>query len=130
RVRDPVDALLMFDRDPRAPDALELVDYLVDRDARTQAQRHEARDAFREGRRVAAAAADLREHLEQALLVLVDRDVQGAISGEDLLCSARDDVRSGPRPKRRGLRRHLDVDLLRLGRLRDAGVGPLAVALA
>src|SRR6058998_2012699 len=125
RVRDRVDALPMVDRDPRAPDALELVDDFVDRDARTQAQRHETRDAFRERRRVAAAAADLREHLEQALLVLVDRDVQGAVSGEDLLCSARDDVRSGPRPKSRGLRRYLDVDLLRLVRLRDGGVAPI-----
>src|SRR5213594_846561 len=130
RVRDRVDALPMVDRDPRAPDALELVDDFVDRDARTQAQRHEARDAFRERRGVAAAAADLREHLEQALLVLVDRDVQGAVSGEDLLCSARDDVRSGPRPKSRGLRRHLDVDPLRLVRLRDADVEDLVLARA
>src|SRR5256886_6263362 len=50
RVRDRVDALPMVDRDPRAPDALELVDDFVDRDARTQAQRHETRDAFQIGR--------------------------------------------------------------------------------
>src|SRR5438094_4425154 len=128
RVGDRVDALPMVDRDPRAPDALELVDDLVDRDARTQAERDEARDAFREGRRVAAAAADLREHLEQALLVLVDRDVQGAVSGEDLLCSARDDVRTGARPDDGGLGRHLHVNRFRLLGLRDADVEDLVLA--
>src|SRR5213593_2663759 len=130
RVGDRVDALPMVDRDPRAPDALELVDDLVDRDARTQAERDEARDAFREGRRVAAAAADLREHLEQALLVLVDRDVQGAVSGEDLLCSARDDVRTGARPDDGGLGRHLHVNRFRLLGLRDADVEDLVLARA
>src|SRR6058998_1663563 len=89
RVRNRVDALPMVNRDPRAPDALELVDNLVDRDAGPQAARDKARDAFREGRRVAAAAADLREHLEQALLVLVDGHVQRAVSRQNLLCSAR-----------------------------------------
>src|SRR3989441_4216280 len=128
RVGDRVDALPVVDRDPRAPDALELVDDLVDRDAGPQAQRHETRDAFRERRRVAAAAADLREHLEQALLVLVDRDVQGAVSGEDLLCSARDDVRSGARPDDCRLGRHRNMDLFRLLGLRDADVEDLVLA--
>src|SRR5438128_11051500 len=68
RVGDRVDAPPMVDRDPRAPDALELVDDLVDRDAGPKAERHETRDAFRERGRVAAAAADLCEHLEQAFL--------------------------------------------------------------
>src|SRR2546421_16931 len=81
RVRDRVDALPVVDRDPRAADALELVDDLVDRDAGPQAQGNEARDAFREGGSISAAAADLREHFEEAFLVLVDRDVQGAVSG-------------------------------------------------
>src|SRR5947199_6692958 len=67
RVRDRVDALPVVDRDPRAADALELVDDLVDRDAGPKAERDKARDAFRERRGVAAAAADLREHLEKAL---------------------------------------------------------------
>src|SRR5213594_4641388 len=80
-VGDRVDALPMVDRDPRAPDALELVDDFVDRDAGPQAEGDEARDPFREGGRIAAAAADLREHLEEAFLVLVDRDVQGTVSG-------------------------------------------------
>src|SRR5437867_1472200 len=81
RVRDRVDALPVVDRDPRAADALKLVDDLVDRDAGPQAQGNEARDAFREGGSISAAAADLREHFEEAFLVLVDRDVQGAVSG-------------------------------------------------
>src|SRR5438034_10008343 len=81
RVRDRVDALPVVDRDPRAPDALELVDDFVDRDAGPQVQGNEARDAFREGGSISAAAADLREHFEEAFLVLVDRDVQGAVSG-------------------------------------------------
>ena len=80
-VGDRVDALPMVDRDPRAADALELVDDLVDRDAGPQVQGNEARDAFREGGSISAAAADLREHFEEAFLVLVDRDVQGAVSG-------------------------------------------------
>src|SRR5207249_1464921 len=75
RVRDRVDALPVVDRDPRAADALELVDDLVDRDAGPQAQGNEARDAFREGGSISAAAADLREHFEGAFLVLVDRGV-------------------------------------------------------
>src|SRR6058998_154196 len=130
RVRDRVDALPMVDRDPRAPDALELVDDFVDRDARTQAERDEARDAFREGRRVAAAAADLREHLEQALLVLVDGHVQRAVSRQNLLCSARDDVRTGARPDDGGLGRHLHVNRFRLLGLRDADVEDLVLARA
>src|SRR5947199_6626026 len=52
RVRDRVDALPMVDRDPRAPNALELVDDLVDRDAGPKAERDKARDAFRERRGV------------------------------------------------------------------------------
>src|SRR3989475_64483 len=71
RVRDRIHPFPVVDCDPRAADALELVDDLVDRDARPQAQGDEARDPFREGGRVAAAAADLREHPEQAFLVLV-----------------------------------------------------------
>src|SRR5438093_3842824 len=130
RVRDRVDALPMVDRDPRAPDALELVDDLVDRDAGPQAQRHETRDAFRERRGVAAAAADLREHLEQALLVLVDGHVQRAVSGQDLLRSAGDDVRTGARPDDCRLARHRNMDLFRLLGLRDADVEDLVLARA
>src|SRR5881409_1400044 len=130
RVRDRVDALPMVNRDPRAPDALELVDDLVDRDAGPQAERDKARDAFREGGRVSAAAADLREHLEEAFLVLVDRDVQGAVSGEDLLRAAGDHVGTGSRPDDGGLGRHLDVDLLRLLGPRDADVEDLVLARA
>src|SRR3989449_6589888 len=130
RVRDRVDALPMVDRDPRAPDALELVDDLVDRDAGPQAERDEARDAFRERRGVAAAAADLCEHLEQAFLVLVDRHVQRTVSGEDLLRPTGDHVGTGSRPDDRGLRGHFDVDLFRLARLRDADVQDLVLARA
>src|SRR5437867_8770651 len=57
RVRNRIDAFPMVDRDPRAPDAFELIDDLVDRDAGPQAQGDEARDAFRAGGRVAATAA-------------------------------------------------------------------------
>src|SRR5213594_3531627 len=110
RVRDRVDAFPMVDRDPRAPDALELVDDLVDRNAGPQAEGDEARDAFRERRGVAAAAANLREHLEEAFLVLVDRDVQGAVSGQDLLRAAGDHVGTRSRPDDGGLGRHLDMD--------------------
>src|SRR5207253_212428 len=85
RVGDRIHALPVVDRNPRAPDAFELVDDLVNRDAGSQAQRHEPGDSFREGCRVAAAAADLREDLEEAFLVLVDGDVEGAVSREDLL---------------------------------------------
>src|SRR5881397_459088 len=127
RVRNRVDALPMVDRDPRAPDALELVDNLVDRDAGPQAERDKTRDAFRERRGVAAAAADLCEHLEQALLVLVDRHVQRAVSGEDLLRPTGDHVVTGARPDDRGLRGHFDVDLFRLARLRDADVQDLVL---
>src|SRR2546426_9428278 len=130
RVGDRVDALSMVDRDPRAPDALELVDDLVDRDAGPQAQRHEARDAFRERRGVAAAAANLREHLEQALLVLVDGHVQRAVSGQDLLRSAGDDVRTGARPDDCRLGRHRNMNLFRLLGLRDADVEDLVLARA
>src|SRR2546426_343265 len=130
RVRDRVDALPMVDRDPRAPDALELVDDLVDRDAGPQAERDEARDALRERGRVAAAAADLCEHLEQAFLVLVDRHVQRTVSGEDLLRPTGDHVGTGSRPDDRGLRGHFDVDLFRLARLRDADVQDLVLARA
>src|SRR5438093_6625657 len=113
RVGDRVDALPVVDRDARAPDALELVDDLVDRDAGPQAERCKARDAFRERGRVAAAAADLREHLEQALLVLVDRHVQRAVSSQDLLRPSGDDVRTGPRPDAEGLGWQLDEHLSR-----------------
>src|SRR2546425_535995 len=130
RVGDRVHALSVVDRDPRAPDALELVDDLVDRDAGPQAEGDETRDAFRERRGVAAAAADLREHLEGAFLVLVDRDVQRAVSGEDLLCSACDDVRTGARPDDRGLWGHFDMDLFRVLGLRDADVEDLVLARA
>src|SRR2546427_10041505 len=125
RVRDRVDALPMVDPDPRAPDALELVDDFVDRDARTQAQRHETRDAFRERRSLAAAAAELRGHLEQALLVLVDGHVQRAVSRQNLLRSAGDDVRTGARPDDCRLGRHRNMDLFRLLGLRDADVEDL-----
>src|SRR5437867_8199559 len=52
RVGDRVHALPVVDRDPRAPDALELVDDLVDRDPGPKAERCKARDAFRERGRV------------------------------------------------------------------------------
>src|SRR3989449_303821 len=130
RVRDRVDAFPMVDRDPRAPDALELVDDLVDRDAGPKAERHETRDAFRERRGVAAAAANLREHLEKALLVLVDGHVQRAVSGQDLLRSAGDDVRTGARPDDCRLGRHRNMDLFRLLGLRDADVEDLVLARA
>src|SRR2546426_12261793 len=130
RVGDRVDALPMVDRDPRAPDALELVDDLVDRDAGPQAERDEARDALRERGRVAASAADLREHLEEALLVLVDRHVQRAVSGEDLLRSTGDHVGTGSGPDDGGLRRHLDVDLFRLVRVCDSDVEDLILPRA
>src|SRR2546428_5193174 len=128
RVRDRVDALPVVDRDPRAADALELVDDLVDRDAGPKAERGEARDAFCEGGRVAAPAADLREHLEEAFLVLVDRDVQRAVSGQDLLRAAGDHVGTGSRPDDGGLGWHLDVNLFRLLRVSDADVEDLVLA--
>src|SRR3989449_2128097 len=128
RVRDRIHPFTVVDRDPRAADALELVDDLVDRDARPQAQGDEARDPFREGGRVAAAAADLREHLEQAFLVLVDRDVQGAVPGQDLLRSTGDHVGTGSRPDDGGLGWHLDVNLFRLLRVSDADVEDLVLA--
>src|SRR5256712_8665671 len=130
RVGDRVDALPMVDRDPRAADAFELVDDLVDRDAGPEAQRHEPGDPFREGRRVSAAAADLREDLEEAFLVLVDGDVEGAVSREDLLRAARNDVGAGAGPQGRRLRGNLDADRLRLLRLRDADVQDLVLARA
>src|SRR2546425_491150 len=130
RVGDRVYALAVVDRDPRAADALGLVDNLVDRDAGSEAQRHEPGDPFREGRRVAAAAADLREDLEQAFLVLVDGDVEGAVSREDLLGAARDHVGAGAGPQGRRLRGNLDADRLRLLRLRDADVQDLVLARA
>src|SRR2546422_6564496 len=130
RVGDRVDALPMVDRDPRAPDALELVDDFVDRDAGPQAERDETRDAFRERRGVAAAAANLREHLEQAFLVLVDGHVQRAVSGQDLLRSAGDDVRTGAWPDDCRLGRHRNMDLFRLLGLRDADVEDLVLARA
>src|SRR6058998_2944202 len=128
RVGDRVDALPVIDRDPRAADALELVDDLVDRDAGPKAERDKARDAFREGGRVSAAAADLREHLEEAFLVLVDRDVQGAVPGQDLLRSTGDHVGTGSRPDDGGLGWHLDVNLFRLLRVSDADVEDLVLA--
>src|SRR2546425_2979979 len=130
RVGDRIHALPMVNRDPRAPDALELVDDLVDRDAGPKAERDKARDAFRERRGVAAAAADLREHLEKALLVLVDGHVQRAVSGQDLLRSAGDDVRTGARPDDCRLGRHRNMDLFRLLGLRDADVEDLVLARA
>src|SRR2546422_2197089 len=130
RVGDRVDALPMVDGNPRAADALELVDDLVDRDAGPQAERHETRDAFRERRGVSAAAADLREHLEEAFLVLVDRDVQGAVPGQDLLSAARDHVGTGSRPDDGWLGGHLDVDRFRFLRLRDSDVENLVLARA
>src|SRR2546425_2278863 len=130
RVRDRIDALPVVDRDPRAPDALELVDDLIDRDAGPQAERDEARDAFRERRGVAAASADLREHLEEAFFVLVDRDVQGAVPGENLLRPTGDHVGTGSRPDDRGPWGHFDVNLFELVRLRDADVEDLVLARA
>src|SRR2546428_1377781 len=130
RVGDRVDALPMVDRDPRAADAFELVDDLVDRDAGPEAQRHEPGDPFREGRRVSAAAADLREDLEEAFLVLVDGDVEGAVSREDLLRAARDHVRAGAGPQGRRLRGNFDADRLRLLRLRDPDVQDLVLTRA
>src|SRR2546428_8745053 len=122
RVGDRVDALPMVDRDPRAADAFELVDDLVDRDAGPEAQRHEPGDPFREGRRVSAAAADLREDLEEAFLVLVDGDVEVAVSREDLLGAARNDVGAGAGPPGRRLRGNLDAGRLRVFRPPDAPV--------
>src|SRR2546428_4113277 len=130
RVGNRVDALPMVDCDPRAADAFELVDDLVDRDAGPQAQRHEPGDPFREGRRVSAAAADLREDLEEAFLVLVDGDVEGAVSREDLLRAARDHVRAGAGPQGRRLGGNFDADRLRLLRLRDPDVQDLVLARA
>src|SRR3989441_4818433 len=130
RVRDRIDALPVVDRDPRAADALELVDDLVDRDAGPKAERDEARDAFREGGRVSAAAADLREHLEEAFLVLVDRDVERAVSGQNLLRAAGDHVGTRSGPDGGGLGWHLDADLLWLVGLRDADVEDLVLARA
>src|SRR3989449_3194819 len=130
RVRDRIDALPMVDRDPRAADALELVDDLIDRDAGPQAERDEARDALRQRRGVAAASADLREHLEEAFLVLVDRDVQGAVPGENLLRPTGDHVGTGSRPDDRGPWGHFDVNLFELLRLRDADVEDLVLARA
>src|SRR5256886_6816557 len=130
RVRDRVDALPVVDRDPRAPDALELVDDFVDRDAGPQAEGDEARDPFREGGRIAAAAADLREHLEEAFLVLVDRDVQGTVSGQDLLRAAGDHIGTRSWPYDGGLGGHLDVNRFRLLGLRDADGEDLILARA
>src|SRR3989441_4322831 len=127
-VGNRIHALPVVDRAPRASDAFELVDDLVDRDAGPKAERDEARDAFRERGRVAAAAADLREHLEEAFLVLVDRDVQCTVSGQDLLRAAGDHIGTRSRPYDRGLGRHLDVDLLRLLGLRDTDVEDLVLA--
>src|SRR2546425_1142531 len=130
RVRDRIDALPVVDRDPRAADALELVDDLVEWDAGPKAERDEARDAFREGGRVSAAAADLREHLEEAFLVLVDRDVERAVSGQNLLRAAGDHVGTRSGPDGGGLGWHLDADLLWLVGLRDADVEDLVLARA
>src|SRR5205823_502621 len=125
RVGDRVHALGVVDRDPRTADSFELVDDLVDREARAQAEGDEPCDAFREGGRVTASAADLREDLEQAVLVLVDGHVERAVAREDLLRSARDHV--GPRPRARDdrFRRDLDPDLLLLLGFRDADVQDL-----
>src|SRR3990170_3719555 len=98
RVRDREDPLPVVERQPRAADPLELIDDLVDRHTRAEAQRHEPREAFREARRVPAAAADLREQLEQSLVVLVDRHVQRAVAREDLLRPACDHVGPPPGP--------------------------------
>src|SRR5213594_500137 len=130
RVRNRVDALPVVDRDPRAADALELVDDFVDGDPGPQAERDQTRDPFREGGRVAPAPADLREDLEEAFLVLVDRDVQGAVSGEDLLRAAGDDVGTRSRPDDGGLGWYLDVNRFRLFGLRDADVEDLVLARA
>src|SRR2546430_2747439 len=81
RVGDRVDAFAVVDRDPRAADPFELVDDLVDGDAGPQAEGGEAGDSLREGCGIPAAAADLGEDLEEALLVLVDRHVEGAVPG-------------------------------------------------
>src|SRR5437870_5161771 len=68
------------------------------------------------------------EHLEQAFLVLVDRDVQGAVPGQDLLRSTGDHVGTGSRPDDGGLGWHLDVNLFRLLRVSDADVEDLVLA--
>src|SRR2546427_3180012 len=130
RVRNRVDAVPVVDRAPRAADALELVDDFVDGDPGPQAERDQTRDPFREGGRVAPAPADLREDLEEAFFVLVDRDVQGAVSGQDLLRAAGDHVGTRSRPDDGGLGRHVDMDLLRLLGLRDADVEDLVLARA
>src|SRR5207244_2866740 len=70
RVRDRIDALPVVDRDPRAADALELVDDLVDRDAGPQAERGEARDSLRS---TGPSDADV-EDLVLPRTVAVDRD--------------------------------------------------------
>src|SRR3990172_4186140 len=124
RIGNRVDAFAVVQGDPRASDALELVDDLVDRDAGAKAQGHEAREALRERGGVSAAPADLREHFEQAFVVLVDGHVEGAVAREDLLRAPRDDVGAGAGSRDRRLRRHLDADLLRRrrGRLRRSGL--------
>src|SRR6267143_1654935 len=63
-IGDRVDALTVVHCNPRAADAFELVDDLVDRDTGSEAERHETRDPFREGRGVSASPSDLRKHLE------------------------------------------------------------------
>src|SRR5439155_565139 len=128
RVGDRVDAFAVVDRDPRAADPFELVDDLVDGDAGPQAEGGEAGDSLREGRCIPAAAADLGEDLEEALLVLVDRHIQRAVPGEDLLGAARDHVGPGPRAQGCGLLRDLDSHLRRLAGLRDADVQDLVLA--
>src|SRR5439155_515282 len=128
RVGDRVDAFAVVDRDPRAADPFELVDDLVDGDAGPQAEGGEAGDSLREGGGIPAAAADLGEDFEEALLVLVDRHIQRAVPGEDLLGPARDHVGPGPRPQGRGFRRDLDSHLRRLAGFRDADVQDLVLA--
>src|SRR5713226_6559318 len=67
RIGDRVDALAVVDRDPRAADAFELIDDLVDRDPGSKAERDQSGDPFRKRCRVSAAAANLGEDFEQAL---------------------------------------------------------------
>src|SRR5581483_10303766 len=110
-----VDLLAVVVGDLGRADAVELLDDLLGRDAAAQAKAREARDGLGEGGRVAAAAADLREDLEEAVLVLVDGHVERAVAGLDLLRGARDDVGARAGLEDHGARGRGALDLLARG---------------